>query len=103
VIHGITDHVVALSNGTEAARLWAEIEGAKPGVMRPVQRGARHAMKVTDYRAPGRLVATLCEVSGLGDAWSGGAASQSYNDPKGPDAARMIWSFAAKRFATVRT
>jgi|GEM_PF-6584810 len=59
-------------------------------------------MKVPNYRAPGRLVTTLCEVSGLGDTWSGGAASQSYSDPRGPDDARMIWSFAAKRFATVR-
>jgi poly(hydroxyalkanoate) depolymerase family esterase len=102
VIHGSADHVVAPSNGTEAARLWAEIEGAKPGVARTVQRGARHAMQVTDYRAPGRLVATLCEVSGLGHAWSGGAASQPYSDPKGPDASRLIWVFAAKQFATVR-
>ena len=102
VIHGSADHVVAPSNGTEAARLWAEIEGAKPITVRSVQRGARYAMKVTDYRAPDRLVATLCEVSGLGHAWSGGAASQSYSDPKGPDASRMIWSFAAKQFAAVQ-
>ena len=102
VIHGSADQVVAPSNGTEAARLWAEIEGAKPSTARSVQRGARYAMKVTDYRAPDRLVATLCEVSGLGHAWSGGAASQSYSDPKGPDASRMIWSFAAKQFAAVQ-
>lgn len=103
VIHGSTDHVVAANNGTEAVRLWAEIEGAKPGSARTVQRGARYAMQVTDHRAPGRLVATLCEVSGLGHAWSGGAASQPDSDPKGPDASRMIWSFVAKQFATVRT
>lgn len=102
VIHGSADHVVAPSNGTEAARLWAEIEGARPSTARTLQRGARHAMRVTDYRAPGRLVATLCEVSGLGHAWSGGAASQPYSDPKGPDISRMIWSFISKQFATVR-
>lgn len=103
VIHGTADHVVALSNGTEAARSWAEIAGAKPGSVRTVQRGARYAVKVTDYRASGQLVATLCEVSGLGHAWSGAAASQSHSDPKGPDASRMIWSFMAKQFTTVRT
>ncbi len=102
VIHGSADHVVAPSNGPEAAHLWAEVEGAKPGTARIVQRGTRYAMQVTDYRAPGRLVATLCEISGLGHAWSGGAASQSHSDPKGPDASRMIWSFMAKQFATVR-
>ena len=102
VIHGSADHVVAPSNGLEAAHLWAEVEGGKPGIARTVQRGARYAMQVTDYRAPGRLVATLCEISGLSHAWSGGAASQPYSDPKGPDASRMIWSFMAKQFATVR-
>ena len=101
VIHGSADHVVAPSNGTEAARAWAEIEGAKPGSARTVQRGKRHAMQLTDYRAPGRLVATLCEISGLGHGWSGGAASASYSDPKGPDASRLIWSFVSKQFAKV--
>ena len=102
VIQGSADHLVAPSNGAEAARSWAESEGAKPSPARTVQRGARYAMKVTDYRAPGRLVATLCEVIGLGHAWSGGAASQSYSDPKGPDASRMIWSFMAKQFNTAQ-
>ena len=59
-------------------------------------------MKVTDYRATRRLVATLCEIIGLGHAWSGGAGSQPYSDPKGPDASRMIWSFMAKQFKTMR-
>lgn len=102
VIQGSTDHIVAASNGTEAARSWAEREGAKPGSPRTVQRGARYSMKVTDYRTAGRLMATLCEVIGLGHAWSGGAAGQSYSDPKGPDASRMIWAFISKQFTTVR-
>lgn len=102
VIQGSADHIVARSNGTEAARSWAEREGAKPGLPRTVQRGARYAMKVTDYRAAGRLMATLCEVMGLGHAWSGGGAGQSYSDPKGPDAARIIWAFISKQFVAVR-
>jgi len=64
-----------------------------------VQRGARYAATITDYRARGRLVVTLCEVNRLGHAWSGGAAGRSYSDPKGPDASRMIWAFVAKQFA----
>jgi poly(3-hydroxybutyrate) depolymerase len=35
VIHGIADHVAAPSNGTEAARLWAEIEGPSPALCDP--------------------------------------------------------------------
>ncbi len=102
VIQGSNDHIVAPSNGVEAARSWTESAGAKPSTPRTVQRGARYAMKVTDYRGAGRLMASLCEVIGLGHAWSGGAAGQSYSDPKGPDASRMIWSFVSKQFATAR-
>ncbi len=99
VIQGSADPVVAPSNGVEAAHLWAAREGAKAGPSRTLQRGKRYPAIVTDYRARGRLVATLCDVGGLGHAWSGGAAKQAYSDPRGPDASRMIWAFAAKQFA----
>ena len=98
VIHGAMDHVVAPGNGREAAMRWGERVGAKAGKPRTVQRGARYAATITDYRKSGRLVATLCEVDKLGHAWSGGAAGQAFSDPKGPDASRMIWSFVAKQF-----
>ena len=100
VIQGSADPLVAPSNGVEAARLWAVREGAKPGQARTVQRGARYPAIITDYRTQGRLVVTLCEIGGLGHAWSGGAANQAYSDPKGPDASRMVWAFASKQFVT---
>ena len=100
VIHGSADPIVAPRNGAQAAQLWANREGAQTGTPRTVQRGARYAATVTDYRTRGRLVATLCLVNGLGHAWSGGAARHAYSDPKGPDASRMIWAFAAKQFAS---
>ena len=100
VIHGSADHLVAPANATEAVRLWAASEAAKPAPPRTVQRGARYPQSITDYRAKGRLVARLCMVSGLGHAWSGGAARHAYSDPKGPDASRMIWAFAARQFNT---
>ena len=99
VIHGAADHVVAPGNGAEAAMRWGERVGAKITKPRRVQRGARYATTITDYRNRGRLIATLCEVDQLGHAWSGGAAGHSYSDPKGPDASRMIWSFVARQFA----
>lgn len=99
VIQGSADHLVAPANGTVAVTLWATREGAKPGAPRTVQRGARLPATVTDYKAKDRLVATLCDIRGLGHAWSGGAASQAFSDPKGPDASRMIWAFAVKQFA----
>ena len=101
VIQGNTDPLVAPGNGLAAAQLWALREAALPTRPRTIQRGARHPATLTDYKTRGRLVATLCAIQGLGHAWSGGAASQAYSDPKGPDASRMIWAFAAKQFARV--
>lgn len=101
VIHGSADHIVALSNGEEAAMRWGERVDAKAGKSRTVQRGARYAATITDYKKSGRLIATLCVVNGLGHAWSGGAAGQPFSDPKGPDASRMIWAFIAKQFERV--
>lgn len=98
VIHGSGDHVVAQSNGAEAAQRWGARVGANASTPRIVQRGARYPATIIDYRSKGRLVATLCEIKGLGHAWSGGAAGHAYSDPKGPDASRMIWAFVAKQF-----
>ena len=99
VIQGSRDAVVAPSNGAEAARRWAARVDAQPSTPRTVQRGARYAATIIDYRSQGRLVATLCEVKGLGHAWSGGAAGRAYSDPQGPNASRMIWVFMTKQFA----
>lgn len=99
VIHGAADHIVAPSNGAEAAIRWAERVSARASKPRTVQRGTRYAATITDYRNRGRLIATLCEVNKLGHAWSGGAAGHAFSDPKGPDASRMIWAFVAKQFA----
>lgn len=101
VIQGSADQIVAPSNGIDAARLWAARVQATAGQPRTVQRGKRYAATVTDYRADGQLVATLCAVQGLGHGWSGGAAGQPYSDPAGPDASRMIWAFVSKQFAGV--
>lgn len=103
VIQGSTDPLVAPGNGPMATQLWATREEAKAGSPRTVQRGARYPATLTDYKAKGRLVATLCEIRGLGHAWSGGAANQAFSDPKGPDASRMIWAFAVKQFAKLAT
>jgi poly(hydroxyalkanoate) depolymerase family esterase len=99
VVQGSADRIVAVENGVEAVRLWAQRAGASRATSRVVQRGSRRAVTITDHRAGGRIVATLCVVEGLGHAWSGGAANRSYSDPSGPDATRMIWRFCAREFA----
>lgn len=99
VLHGSADGVVAPANGAAAAQAWATAACALPGATRRVQRGQRHAMLVTDFKRRGRTVATLALVQGLAHAWSGGAASQPFSDPAGPDASRLVWAFAQKQFA----
>jgi poly(hydroxyalkanoate) depolymerase family esterase len=98
VIHGTADHVVRAANGRAAAQVWADAAGAAAAAPRTVQRGQRYPMTVTDFKRKARTAASLCEVSGLGHAWSGGAAGQPFSDAKGPDASRMVWAFALRQF-----
>jgi len=98
VIHGAADGVVSPQNAQAAAQVWASAAGARPGPTRNIQRGRRYPMAVTDFKRRGSTVATLVEVGQLAHAWSGGAARQSHSDPRGPDASRMVWAFAARQF-----
>jgi len=98
VIHGDADTVVAASNAQDAVALWAGVAGASAGPPRHLQRGQRRAMTVTDYRVRTATVARLVTVAGLGHAWSGGAGKLKFGDPAGPDASRLVCSFAAQQF-----
>ena len=98
VIHGEADPVVAASNASTSAAVWALATGAAPGPERTLQRGKRYAMRVTDYRRRGKIRVTLCQIEGLGHAWSGGAAKLPYSDAAGPDATRLVWNFVARAF-----
>ena len=68
------------------------------GTTRLGQRGKRHPMRITDYTRRGRTVVTLCEIAGLGHAWSGGLASMLFTDAAGPDATKLVWAFASRQF-----
>ena len=98
VLHGDADAVVAPSNAVSSAAVWATAVGARPGLPRTLQRGKRHAMRVTDFRRKGRTLVSLCEIAGLGHAWSGGTPRLLFSDPAGPDATRMAWAFASAQF-----
>ncbi len=98
ILHGDADHVVSPRNAELTARWWADALGARATATRTQQRGARHAMRVTEYRARGKVQVALRQVAGLSHAWSGGAANQAYSDPVGPDATALIWAFVARQF-----
>ena len=93
--------VVALLPWTIAATalLWADAVGARAGALRTLQRGQRHAMRVTEFKTRGRTVVALREVAGLAHAWSGGVAQLPFSDPAGPDASALVWAFVARQFA----
>jgi poly(hydroxyalkanoate) depolymerase family esterase len=61
--------------------------------MRTKQVNGGYAYQVWDYLHEGRLLVRKVVVEGMGHAWSGGDARHPFNDPKGPDASRMIWEF----------
>ena len=98
VIQGDKDRVVAPVNGGLAAMRWAATVHAMPTVPRVVQRGNRYPATLTEWKLGSRVIATWAQVAGLGHAWSGGAASQSFSDPAGPDASRMVLAFAQRAF-----
>lgn len=101
VIQGEGDAVVAPGNARTAAAIWALATGAAPGPERMLQRGQRYAMRVTDYRHQGKMRVSLCQIEGLGHAWSGGPAKLAHSDPSGPDATGLVWRFVARAFQQV--
>jgi poly(3-hydroxybutyrate) depolymerase len=92
VFHGDRDTTVHPSNGEQVVR-----ESVQPDATSSVDQGqvpGGHAYTRTVHRdAEGRTVLEHWLVHGAGHAWSGGSASGSYTDPKGPDAARAMLRF----------
>lgn len=101
ILHGDADHVVSVRNAAATAELWAQSLGARAGTVRTLQRGRRHAVRVTEYKARGRAQVTLREIVGLDHAWSGGAPGMRYSDPAGPDASALVWAFVARQFKKI--
>lgn len=99
VLQGSMDRVVVKANGMRAASAWAAHQNAEAGAPRIRTHASRYSSTSMDWATAGRLAARLCEISALAHAWSGGAASQKFSDPKGPDASRMVWAFAKRQFA----
>lgn len=108
VIHGKADTRVNVQNADQIVEQFAQMSDyADDGEDNDTIRGAPtqtitenphggHSYTVMSYQYGGRLLLQKYIVNDLGHAWSGGDAKFPYNDPKGPDAGRIIWDFFSK-------
>ncbi len=94
VFHGDHDTTVHPHNGERlvAGLLQAEASAA-PRVEPGVSAHGRRFTRTVHPDAQGRARVEHWQVHGAGHAWSGGDASGSYTDPKGPDATREMLRF----------
>lgn len=103
VVQGSADPVVHSTNGERIAEQWiAQRAAAHPTGPDRITRTRATAGSTADgraytlrrwYTARRRTTLELCEVQGLGHAWSGGREGGSFADPSGPRAATVMWSF----------
>jgi poly(3-hydroxybutyrate) depolymerase len=99
LVHGDDDRTVVPDNALASAGLWLELLPGVTSAMptpshgRLMQRGARKACTINDWKTAGQLYVRLIRIAGLGHAWSGGAAHQAFSDPSGPDALKLALRF----------
>jgi poly(hydroxyalkanoate) depolymerase family esterase len=102
VIHGSKDGTVNPVNADQMVEQFMAMsslaEGGSAAVVENAYSesgGGRYDYEVREYRRGDTFVLRKVLVDGLDHAWSGGSAELPFNDPKGPDATRMIWEFFA--------
>jgi poly(hydroxyalkanoate) depolymerase family esterase len=106
LIHGDDDTVVRRVNADQLAEQFEIINGPvitqsasrdEPVVRRhPERRGGRrprHAYQTSTWYAGRKPQLVKCDVDMLGHAWSGGDVSVEFNEPDGPDASLIMWTF----------
>ncbi len=94
IFHGDQDTTVHPANGTAiATQVLGPTTGLRPTVSRGAVPGGRAYTRTIHADASGRDLCEHWEIQGAGHAWSGGSASGSYTDPRGPDATREMVRF----------
>jgi poly(hydroxyalkanoate) depolymerase family esterase len=92
VFHGDQDTTVHPSNGEHA--MSGTLEKTEAG-----EANGRAYTRTTHWDAAGKPVLEHWLVHGAGHAWSGGSASGSFTDPRGPDASREMLRFFREQWA----
>ena len=94
--HGDRDSTVHPVNSDQMHEAWATAPDAA-GLERKVTDGKSAAgqgyRKIAMVTPDGQSMAEHWVLRGAGHAWSGGSASGTYTDPKGPDASREMLRF----------
>ena len=104
VIHGERDSVVRRVNAVQLEQQLEIINRAVLTRLEPTRRSyparaggrnPRHGWSSTTHYAGRKPQLVLCEIAGLGHAWSGGDDSVKFSVRSGPDASAMLWAFFA--------
>jgi poly(hydroxyalkanoate) depolymerase family esterase len=102
VIHGSRDNTVNPVNADQVVEQFTAMSRLADGgnaalteFTRGESGGDRYPYVMHDYRRGDMLLLRKVLVEGLDHSWSGGNGEYPFNDPKGPDASRMIWEFFA--------
>ena len=105
VIHGERDSVVRRINAVQLAQQLQIVNRAALTRLEPTRRSyparstgrsPRRAWTSSTHYAGRRPQLVLCEIAGLGHAWSGGDDSVKFTERSGPDASAMMWAFFAR-------
>jgi poly(hydroxyalkanoate) depolymerase family esterase len=106
LVHGRHDRIVRPVNQAQLSQQFQELNNLSgPGnEALVVKSGGKsttskvsNAYSTDEYFLNGKPVLKICEILNLEHAWSGGDCTIRFNECKGPDASRMMWSFFAKQ------
>jgi poly(3-hydroxybutyrate) depolymerase len=105
LIHGQHDRIVRpvnLAQLTEQFRELHHLSGQDNQALavkaggKPVGTKTSNAYHTCEYSLGGKPILKTCEILNLKHAWSGGDCTVRFNECKGPDASKLMWSFFAK-------
>ncbi|WP_233235619.1 PHB depolymerase family esterase [Bordetella sp. LUAb4] len=98
IMQGDDDHIVDKRNGGQLFEQFAWINGIDIGEDGPIAAqdlavgGTRHYHRLDTPSRRGAIV-SLCQVPGLGHAWSGGDGRVRFHAGQGPNASLLMWQF----------
>jgi poly(hydroxyalkanoate) depolymerase family esterase len=102
IFHGDRDTTVHPVNGDEVATQARAGARHKTEVDRGVSQGGMKFTRTVHRDRAGRVMLEQWVLHGAGHAWSGGSASGSYTDPKGPEASREMMRFFLEHDTPIR-